>query len=331
MDAYRATLQLHSLSRTSPFVVRADMPLYQVVAEYDLGASPCFLIEDTEGHVIGAVSTEEILMRMAAWNDVERLRWSEMTIESLMKTRLDIPNAKVSSSKPPDLGAMEITAITHESKLVGMLSNQDLFVSWSHIEHILNGAFVDTVTGLPNRNVFERRLAEEFRRAGRLGHSLAVILIDCDHFKEINDTHGHAVGDRVLHYLGMCLRNHLRSYDTAVRYGGDEFAVLCSGCRAGEIDIPIKRFLSEFYSQFPVAEIGTPMVSLSVGAAVVHDVSQLDRVNDLVDLADDCLYRSKRGGRGRANRVELGFGSDTNEQPQEIFVRDGQEVQGAAS
>ena len=315
MDAFRASLQLHEYSRMSPCTIRSDTPLYRVAAEYDLDACPCFLIKDLTGKIIGVVSTEEILQRLNSWNAVERLRWSEMTVESLLKGRLDIPNDEEDSpsSAPANI---EVTAITNGGKLVSLLAGSDLFVSWRHVERVLDNALVDAVTGLPNRNVFERRLAEEFRRASRLGHSLAVILLDCDHFKTINDTYGHAVGDRVLEYLGGCLRNHLRSYDTAARYGGDEFAVLCSGCRPGEIDIPIRRILSEFYSEFRPEEIGCPAVSISVGAAVAHDTSILERVNDLVDRADDCLYQSKRNGRGRAHSVEIT--TDLQSLPQEV-------------
>lgn len=84
----------------------------------------------------------------------------------------------------------------------------------------------DPLTGLANRLVFFRRLDEEVSRAKRHGHALCLMMVDADHFKAINDTHGHLVGDEVLRRLGAALRDTVRIDDVAARYGDEEFAIL---------------------------------------------------------------------------------------------------------
>src|SRR5690606_37363085 len=84
----------------------------------------------------------------------------------------------------------------------------------------------DTLTGLHNRRHFVTRVEEEFRRACRYGRDMSLLMIDIDHFKDVNDTHGHPFGDRVLRDLGKLLRSSFRDIDTVCRIGGEEFAVI---------------------------------------------------------------------------------------------------------
>ncbi len=123
------------------------------------------------------------------------------------------------------------TAITQNDQLLAVATNEDILVSWRSIEKLIRQAQNDHVTDLPTRAAFESHLKAECSRAYRNRESVGVILIDVDHFKTINDQFGHPAGDAVLSAVGRTLRNSLRSYDMVSRFGGDEFAVLCCGCR----------------------------------------------------------------------------------------------------
>ncbi len=93
-------------------------------------------------------------------------------------------------------------------------------------QKLLQAATTDPLTGLHNRGYIDDRLANELSRAHRYNKPLTIAVIDADHFKLLNDTHGHPAGDRVLQHIGETLRNSFRQSDTAGRYGGEEFVVI---------------------------------------------------------------------------------------------------------
>ena len=159
-------------------------------------------------------------------------------------------------------------------------------------------ATVDSLTGLFLRDYFFRRLQEEFHRSARYGGSFALLMLDLDEFKQINDRHGHLAGDRYLRALGPALRGSLRLADLACRYGGDEFCILLP-----ETDGAGARTIAErirvAVSQLVVDAEGTPVrTTASIGLAVhpLHDAGDL---KTLLRAADQALYRAKRLGRDR--------------------------------
>ena len=195
--------------------------------------------------------------------------------------------------------------MTEGEELVALLTKSDVLLSWNRLEPTLTRASRDEITQLPNRAHFERRLEVEWQRAARLGLSLGVILIDVDHFKEVNDRHGHLFGDTVLASVAECCHRQLRSYDIVARFAGDEFVALTCGCGADDIDLPIHRLQAatrELDLRFNSASV---FPTLSIGAAVAS--SGLDQLTpkQLIEAADQCLYLAKRQGRNRAFRVEV--------------------------
>ncbi len=157
----------------------------------------------------------------------------------------------------------------------------------------------DALTGLPNRRACDERLALEFERMRRTGLSYAVMVLDVDHFKQVNDGHGHAVGDRVLRHVAEVLRRHLRSTDFVGRSGGEEFLVLLPQTPPDEaLRVAQKLRHAVDIAEPPVVE----HLSLSIGVSVA-DPTQGD-AEMAVRLADDQLYRAKQNGR---NRVESSF------------------------
>ncbi|MCZ8235279.1 MAG: diguanylate cyclase [Inhella sp.] len=174
-----------------------------------------------------------------------------------------------------------------------------------HASHLLEAlekqAATDPLTGLSNRRGFDRALALEWERQRRRGSSLAVLVIDIDHFKQINDQHGHAVGDTALRHLGQVLRQHLRPYDLSGRLGGEEFCVV-----SADTDLEGARRSAERLRQASLVyghdANGQPLgLTLSIGVAVVQADDQSP--HDAIRRADAALYRAKQNGR---NRVELG-------------------------
>lgn len=155
----------------------------------------------------------------------------------------------------------------------------------------------DPVTGLANRRLFEETLPLEIARAIHEQTPLSLVLLDVDHFKQINDTVGHQMGDAVLRQVGAALVGLTKAHDLAARYGGDEFVVLLPGCAREEVLGVAERVRSSIAGAVDASE-----VTVSAGVATVPD--DADDANGLVAAADDALYIAKRAGRDRAATPE---------------------------
>ena len=157
----------------------------------------------------------------------------------------------------------------------------------------------DVVTGCLNRRAFESRLQREWRQARRRTSTLALLMVDIDHFKEINDTYGHGAGDAVLAELGEIMRRTARETDTVARLGGDEFVVMLPDTLwqgAMTFAERLRRNVDEH--RFSV-EDGTKLpITVSVGVALAKGSDPLTH-EDLMETADRSLYKAKQGGRNR--------------------------------
>lgn len=154
-------------------------------------------------------------------------------------------------------------------------------------------ATTDGMTGLTNHRTFKERGAEALARAKRSGRPLSLIITDIDHFKGVNDTHGHAVGDAVIRGVANLLASSARDVDIVARYGGEEFAILleeCDGESAALIAERVREAIKEI--SFDGAE-GPFGVTLSLGVCE----NGAGSLSELIDEADKALYRAKRGGR----------------------------------
>jgi diguanylate cyclase (GGDEF)-like protein len=162
---------------------------------------------------------------------------------------------------------------------------------------VASQAATDGLTGIANRRSFDDELAVEWRRAERVGDSLALVLVDLDDFKTINDELGHQAGDTVLRRVATILDSGARQVDLAARYGGEEFAVL-----APETDLlGATKLAQRLRGDLEAATIELPdggelKVTASIGVAVKGG---LDRAEKLVAAADEALYEAKRGGKNR--------------------------------
>lgn len=158
----------------------------------------------------------------------------------------------------------------------------------------------DPLTGVANLRYFNQRAAEELSRARRTGSPLSVVMFDIDHFKQINDHWGHAVGDRVLQHLCTSTQGTLRQTDVFARVGGEEFAVLLPEADARGAFVFAERLRKRIEAQ-SMAE-GTEWISytLSAGTTAVHPSDATVAV--ALERADEALYAAKKAGRNRTHR-----------------------------
>jgi diguanylate cyclase (GGDEF)-like protein len=164
-------------------------------------------------------------------------------------------------------------------------------------------ALVDPLTELSRRHVLEDALRRETGRLKRTGGSLALVMVDLDHFKRINDTHGHRVGDQVLARVGRLLRSSARNLDLPARFGGEEFAVLLYDTEMDGALSFSERFRTNLREmRVPVEGRAAVEVTASLGVAVGSDLVDPEA---LVEAADRALYRAKSEGRDRLVSVTV--------------------------
>jgi len=170
-------------------------------------------------------------------------------------------------------------------------------VEAAYHEEIYRMTIEDGLTQLYNKSYFHEAVDREFRRSQRYHRPLSLVMLDIDHFKQVNDVYGHLVGDHVIKEVASILRSRARSLETVARYGGEEFGVILP-----ETDIAGAATLSEvlraLVDEHPFEiDDGTLHVTISVGAA--EYAPGMSSADDLVALADTRLYEAKERGRNR--------------------------------
>jgi diguanylate cyclase (GGDEF)-like protein len=165
---------------------------------------------------------------------------------------------------------------------------------------LYESAMHDPLTGVYNRRYLDDHLAAEFAFAARHGTALALLLIDADHFKRVNDTWGHAAGDAALRALAGHLQRSVRSEDMIARFGGEEFAVLARETSATGAMAVAER-IRKSVEKTPVTLEAGQAVSLTVSIGVVHmgGTRAYSSAHALLEAADEALYRAKEAGRNR--------------------------------
>ncbi|MCA9665092.1 MAG: GGDEF domain-containing protein [Myxococcales bacterium] len=163
-------------------------------------------------------------------------------------------------------------------------------------KHMFDAALRDGLTSLFNRRYLEDQLEVEVSYALRHVIPLSLVMIDVDHFKDVNDTYGHPVGDRVLRAIADCLRGAIRREDLATRYGGEEFALVCRATPAEVATMVADRIRSTLARGPLLPDIPELHLTVSAGVAALpgHELRSAD---ELVAAADAALYRAKDAGR----------------------------------
>jgi two-component system cell cycle response regulator len=171
-------------------------------------------------------------------------------------------------------------------------------VELQYHEVIFSMAVTDGLTGLSNRKQLDAFLQEEFTRARRHHRDLSVLMIDIDHFKSINDSHGHLTGDTVLRGVAMILQKRLRPIDRLGRYGGEEFCALLPETGVASAARIAEELRAIVESHVFVADESKIRVTVSIGVSALE--AHMEPV-DLYRVADEHLYAAKRAGRNRVS------------------------------
>lgn len=162
---------------------------------------------------------------------------------------------------------------------------------WYHYVRPLREAYYDALTDLPNRTLFKDRLELAMALAKREGKGFALIFMDMDHFKAVNDTHGHQMGDQLLELLAARLRRCVRESDTVARLGGDEFTVILPGMdEPRDAEVAARKIIAEMSQQF-VLNGHTLHLEVSLGIAFYPDNGSDGGA--LLNAADHAMYRAK--------------------------------------
>ncbi|MGQ0504336.1 MAG: sensor domain-containing diguanylate cyclase, partial [Myxococcaceae bacterium] len=176
-------------------------------------------------------------------------------------------------------------------------------------------ATTDGLTGLLNHRTFQTRADEALAHAKRYSRKCSLILTDIDHFKSVNDTYGHPMGDQVLRGVAKILKDKARDTDIVARYGGEEFAIVMPETDAKGAHVIAERIREAVMTEVFQTESGPLKVTLSLGIATAPDHSTEKQA--MIDLSDQCLYYAKRHGRNQSVTVQqmqqgkrLGAGAD---------------------
>ena len=231
-------------------------------------------------------------------------------------------SAKDDNLEPPVTpGSLELP-ISYRNTVIGMLVIEDdvasrnwedeemlmvktvcdqLSVAISHarlFRQVQTQAMTDALTGLYNHRYFQERLERETKLADRNNEQVSLILLDLDHLKQINDTHGHRSGDSALCHVASMMRSAVREVDIGARYGGEEFVVILPKCdRESAIDVAER--LRESIASTPVEGVG--QVTASIGVATYP--SGAKNKEELIEMADRAMYLAKAAGRNRVRTL----------------------------
>lgn len=164
-------------------------------------------------------------------------------------------------------------------------------------EELLRMSQTDPLTGIANRRALMGNLEEEYGRAKRYGHHLSVLMLDLDHFKQINDRYGHAIGDTVLKEFVRIVMPEIRVNDCFARMGGEEFAILLPESSLGSACQFAERLCRTVSGLTIDSRQGVIGITVSIGVAVLGDNDT--NPEHLINRADRCLYAAKSEGRNR--------------------------------
>jgi diguanylate cyclase (GGDEF)-like protein len=308
----RTTREIERPISSSPTEPMLDTS-YARVLEKLRGTRPTLLV--LAGPIMGArvpLPSTPLVLGRSSFCDVS------IPDEGVSNRHLEIRFRDDGSFLLKDLGSLNGTLVNGEKVLERVLAPGDrilightpmrFMVHSAAEDDLLNDleqrALQDALTGLYNRRYLDRRLEEEVRYARRHATTLSLLILDIDHFKIVNNTFGHPVGDRVLTELASYVRGCVRGEDVVARYGGEEFAVIARGVGADGVAVLAER-LRKGVETFPFAQGGNRLaVTISIGAVTATGGQGKPlNVAGLVEQADRQLYRAKSEGRNRVCAV----------------------------
>ena len=257
--------------------------------------------------LFGALHPEDQAMVMEYWQEIMRGE-EKHSIEYRMMNKsgqwewVESRTTTIGNHRPSELIVI-LTIITDrktaerdllDAKAKVEEANQQLQQALAHEEFL---ARTDALTQINNRHYFFNLAERELATAKRYGRQLSFILFDLDHFKQINDTYGHPIGDKTLQVVAQITSANLREVDIFGRYGGEEFAIMLPENSAKQSLVVAERIRNQIFNHVIVTEKGSFHVSISLGVAEM--LSQDDTLDHMIQRADNALYKAKQTGRNR--------------------------------
>ncbi len=263
------------------------------------------------GLLIGAwISRRSLSLAGAAKNDaLEQLlsglsRWTNGFASDMshIKQVIDVASEEMQhlGDQPADKANQLLAQIAAANDLLQKRisdAEQTLVEQSQQLAAYMNEARTDSLTGLPNRRVFDDELARRIAEWQRLDTPFLLMILDVDHFKKINDTFGHPAGDSILKQLAATLRGTLRQTDLACRFGGEEFVILLPGRGQKHASEAAERLRQLIYSTDFYISSAQHAITVSIGVA---QPLRSEQGASLFKRADEALYAAKRGGRNSA-------------------------------
>jgi diguanylate cyclase (GGDEF)-like protein len=272
-------------------ILKASDPLLEILEAQD-GIAALKLLKDSE---VDVIITDMVMPRMDGLKLLAAIRKDERLqhIPVIMVTSQNQIEEKLLTF---EYGAHDfLTKPYHPAELVAR--TRVMLRIRAQMRAIEQQAILDPLTGLYNQNYLNGAVTRELKRCQRYNLNLSFLMIDVDHFKSINDTHGHLIGDEVLRAVGKILQTTLRGYDFAVRYGGDEFLVVLAQNNPLGAAYLAQR-IREMVQNHPLPQLAPSSVTVSIGVASFAGNGN-PTTNALIEAADQALYAAKRQGRNR--------------------------------
>ena len=304
-----AGVTLVSLDNAHHYSAASDAEALRLeVLQADLGEGPCLTAFTSDRTVTIPDLARDIRFPRFARAAAERGLAAAFAVplrhETIVLGGLDLYRDSPGDLDAHDLDAAQTLADVAAAYVLNAKAREDVQSTVRRLHHL---SMHDPLTGLPNRLLFEERIEHAARRAERSHASAAVLFADLDHFKDVNDTYGHHVGDELLRAVGHRLRGLLRPGDTLARFSGDEFVVLCEDLSSPtDVDGLAARVYNTMATPFVLSSVSLS-VTASVGIAFAgpgEDVS-----NQLVVAADRAMYVVKHHGRGGHRIVDVRSGT----------------------
>jgi diguanylate cyclase (GGDEF)-like protein len=259
-----------------------------VVAGVSGGAKALVALQRTRPHVVIA----DAALRGISAPELTRMLSDPQTAVPVVLAGLD-PSTPERRGAAMDAGASDYFQLPEEFQLLAARAGQ-LVAHRLTVERLRAEADQDYLTGLANRRRFRKALGQEVERWRRYRMPCALLMLDIDHMKRVNDTHGHPAGDRVIRFIADVLAELSRDNDTAARLGGEEFALLLAGTDAEKAYAAAER-VRLAVAERPLPEVGGVTVSLGVAACPSSALTE----RELFSASDAALYQAKRSGRNR--------------------------------
>jgi diguanylate cyclase (GGDEF)-like protein len=247
-------------------------------------------------------SLAEFHLRCQGWFGLDHERADELlervlANEEEMRSLFDVPKSSAWEVE-------EILARANEALVqLSLETNEENQRLHTVAAGLAEEASTDALTGVANRRALEQQLAAQFEAAHKFGAPVSFLMVDIDHFKKVNDEHGHHVGDRLLEMVAQSARAALRRGDFLARYGGEEFAVLLPGAGLRAAAEVAERIRQEVERLRMVSATGTISVTVSIGVAEIGGWHA--SAGAVIEDADQALYAAKQGGR---NQIAVSWG-----------------------